>query len=200
MSLLKKISALAASGIALFAMSTAAQALSITPSTPGIVFTFIDPPANCAPGCVYTAFGLVNDGSLQQLYKAEVGNEDNPATTEEGSFAGSYGTEFFNTSLDPEDATISYTGGSAITCGVCYLVIKDGRTNPNYYFFDLTAAGWNGTDSIILTGFWEERGAISHVAIWGSSNDRSVPEPGTLGLLGLGLAGIAAGIRRRRKH
>ncbi|MEX1995085.1 MAG: PEP-CTERM sorting domain-containing protein [Steroidobacteraceae bacterium] len=29
---------------------------------------------------------------------------------------------------------------------------------------------------------------------------KSVPEPGTIGLLNLGLAGIAAGICGRRKH
>lgn len=196
---IQRIAGFAAGAVALFAFSMAAQALSLTPSSPGIISAYIDPPRNCEPGCVYGAFDLVNDGSLQLLYKADVGNRDAPATTESGSFAGSYGTVFANTSLDPEDATISFTGGSAITCGVCYLVIKDGRTNPNYYFFDLTAAGWNGTDSIILTDFWVGGGAISHVSIWGVS-ERSVPEPGTLGLLGLGLAGMAAGMRRRRKH
>lgn len=98
-----------------------------------------------------------------------------------------------------QNSTISFDGGSAITCGVCYLVIKDGNHNPSYYFFDLTAAGWNGTDDIIMTGFWPGPGAISHVAIWGVSERNSVPEPGTLGLLGLGLAGMAAEMRRRRR-
>ncbi|MBM5812866.1 MAG: PEP-CTERM sorting domain-containing protein [Gammaproteobacteria bacterium] len=34
------------------------------------------------------------------------------------------------------------------------------------------------------------------VEIWGVR--RSVPEPGTLGLIGLGLAGIGLGLRRRK--
>ncbi len=196
---LQKFAAIAASAFALFTLSTAAQALSLTPTSPGVISAYIFPPRNCEPDCIYSAYGLTNDGSFQLLYKADVGNRDAPATVESGSFAGSYSSVFTNSSLDPEDATISFTGGSAISCGVCYLVIKDGNTNPNYYFFDLAAAGWNGTDDIILTDFWIGRGAISHVAIWGVPG-RSVPEPGTLGLLGLGLAGIAAGMRRRRKH
>lgn len=196
---IQRIAGFAAGAVALFAFSMAAQALSLTPSSPGMIGIYINPPSNCEPGCIYDAFGLTNDGSLELLYKADVGDEDAPATIESGGFAGSYNTVFSNSAFDPEDATISFTGGSAITCGVCYLVIKDGNTNPNYYFFDLTAAGWNGTDSIILTDFWIGRGAISHVAIWGAS-ERSVPEPGTLGLLGLGLFGMAAGMRRRRKH
>ena len=116
-----------------------------------------------------------------------------------GSFAGTYDTVFSNTSLDPQDATISYTGGDQIVCGVCYLVIKDGNRNPSYYFIDLALLGWDGVEAIELVGFWPGDGAISHVAIWGSS-DRSVPEPGTLGLLGIGLAGMGIGLRRRRKQ
>lgn len=198
MKLFSKLVAIAAAGIGLVALSAPAQALTITPSTVGVIPANLGP-SNCTPACVYAAFGLVNDGSLTLLYKADVGNATNPATVESGTFAGSYNTVFANTSLDPEDATISYTGGAAISCGVCYLVIKDGNNNPSFYFVDLTALGWNGTDPIILEDFWIGRGAISHVAIWGVPNS-SVPEPGTLGLLGLGLAGIGIGMRRRRRQ
>lgn len=193
-----KLVAIAAAGIGLVALSAPAQALTITPATVGIIPANLGS-SNCEPACVYAAFGLVNDGSLTLLYKRDVPGRNDPIGVESGTFAGSYDTVFANTSLDPQDATISYTGGAAISCGVCYLVIKDGNQNPSYYFFNLTAAGWNGTDPIILEDFWPNNGAISHVAIWGAS-ETSVPEPGSLGLLGLGLAGMGIGMRRRRKQ
>jgi len=198
MKLLSKLIAIATAGVGLLALAVPALALTITPSTVGIIPANLGP-SNCEPGCVYSAFGLVNDGSLTLLYKRDVPGQNDPIGVESGSFAGSYHTVFANTALDPEDATISYTGGSAITCGVCYLVIKDGNQNPSYYFINLTALGWDGTETIYMQDFWVGRGAISHVAIWGASGT-SVPEPGTIGLLGLGLAGMGIGLRRRRKQ
>jgi hypothetical protein len=188
MKFLTKIAAVAA----LLGFAGAAQALTITPTTAGIIPADLGS-ANCESGCVYDAFGLTNDGSLELLYKANV---EGP---EEGSFAGSYETTFSNTAEDPSDALIEYISGASINCGVCYLAIKDGNQNPSYYFFDLTAAGWDGVEDIILSGFWPDQGSISHISIWGSSGDTSVPEPGTLALLGLGLAGMGFAKRRRRK-
>lgn len=186
---------------ALVLTAVPAQALILTPTTAGMLSGNLGP-SNCEPGCVYDAFGLLNDGSLSLLYKADVGNATSPATVYSGTFAGSYTTVFSNTAFDPENATISYVSPMpAITCGTCYLVIKDGNATPSYYFYNLSLApGWNGTDDIIMTGFWPGsgplNGAISHVAIWGAST-ASVPEPGLLALMGIGLTGMGIGLRRR---
>jgi hypothetical protein len=123
--------------------------------------------------------------NLTLLYKAEVGGGESGLTS-------SYETTFSNTTTDPANFLIDYISGTSISCPTCILVVKDGRNDPSQYLFNL--GSWNGTTDIVGTGFWPNQGGISNVAIWGTST--SVPEPTTLLLLGVGLAGI--GIYRRK--
>jgi hypothetical protein len=166
--------------------STASATIILTPSTSGVIGGYGYGPSNCEPNCVYNTFETSN---LSLLYKADVGGADS------GSYAAFYDTQFLNSDTDPSGALISFLGGSSITCPSCYLAIKDGNSSPGYYFFNLAA--WDGQEDISLANFWPQRGAISHVSIWGTSTPTSVPEPATMGLLGLGL--LALGLGRRRK-
>lgn len=127
-----------------------------------------------------------------ELYKSEVGGG------EFGALAGSYETSYFNTETDPEDATITYTGGSFITDNP-FLLVKDGNQEPAWYLFDLggLGLGWDGMETLDLKNFWLDNGAISHVTLYGGSNP--VPEPASMVLFGIGLLGIAGLGRRTRK-
>ena len=162
------------------------------------------------PSSTYSHSGPENDqnaidaeilqyiGISVELYKAEVGQGDS------GLLANSYSTSFNNTPSDPSDATITYGSGDFVG-QPAYLLVKDGKHNPGWYLFDLTGPPpsadpplyWNGTETIQLSGFWPDQGAISHVSLYGA---RSVPEPATMLLFGTGILFVGVFGRKRFKQ
>jgi hypothetical protein len=178
--------------VAMLAVAVSASAVTITPSTV-VQWTGVLP-GNPNASDVAAAVGY--SGTLALLYNQDQGDEP----VDSGSYAGSYSTTFANTPTDPEDATITYGSGPSISGSPLYLLVKDGEAHtPVWYIFDLLNLdsngdnvvdySWNGTDTIMLDGFWPNQGAISHVSIFGPSN--GVPDGGlTAMLLGFGVLGM----------
>jgi hypothetical protein len=168
---------------ALLAFAAQAHALAITPATlPQYTGT------QTSQNEIDTAIALYLGNSIE-LYKQNVGG------SEEGALAGSYVTTFSNTPSDPSGALIHYVGGAYVG-PTAFLLVKDGNHSPAWYLFNLTVAGWNGTEDLVLSEFWPARGAISHVTLYGA---QAVPEPATMLLLGVGLIGLAGYGRKRFK-
>jgi hypothetical protein len=179
MKILKHIAVAAA---VLMFLSTAAMAdLVITPTTGQIdVSRWEGDETSQAEinGIIFSIF----QGSPVLLYK-----DDTPST----SLFSSYSTTL---NSDNSGGTIEWIGGP-FAGGQVYLLVKDGAHSPGWYLFDLTALGWDGKETLALSGFWPGQGAISHLAIYGTT---SVPEPTTLLLLGAGLLGVGILSRKLR--
>jgi len=157
-------------------ISLNAHALSITPATLP-QWTGTDN-SNLSAEQISAIVGV----TVGEVYKQNVGG------SEEGSFAGSYTTTFSNTPTDPSDALIDYISGPSITGSSIFLYVKDGNHNPAFYIFNIT--GWNGTDDIVLSGFWPNQGAISHVTILTGGGTRVPDAGGTLALLGIAIGSL----------
>jgi len=179
--------------VALFAVlalvsAPSAEALNITPTSPSLIGVTDYTSTIDTPEEWWAAFKIAPEPVLS--YKSEVVTGTTTGVgNDTGPFASSYQTVFSNTLADPSDALIQYLGGSVMGCSACYLLVKDGNNSPAQYLFSL--AGWDGIETISLSGFWPKQGAISNVAIY-----NAVPEPATLGLLAAGMT--MAALRRRR--
>ena len=191
----KFIICLGGAAVVLGLFSAPVFALSITPTSGMLNITRWESNdnSNCNAACVSTLTGMPN---LVEVYKQDQGDEP----TDTGALAGSYSTTFANLVSDPQDATITYGVGNSLDCPnlACKLVVKDGKNTPAIYAFDLNALGWNGTETLNMTGFWPNQGAISHVALYSGSGE-PIPEPSTMLLFGTGLAGLVAWRYRKQK-
>lgn len=165
-------------------MTLSAHALSITPaSLPQFTGN------QTSQSQIDVAIAPIIGGASFQ-YKQNVGG------AELGPLAGSYETTFSNSASDPSDALIHYVGGQNVG-SPAWLLVKDGNQSPAWYLFNLTALAWNGTDDLVLTGFWPAQGAISHVSLYGTA----VPDgAATAVLLGMGLLGLVTLSRKTGKR
>lgn len=186
-----------------FGVATSAHALNLTPfAAPDYSTTWASTDLNNLQQA--TVEGIVGVSPLALAYKQDQGG------AESGDAAAYYTTTFTYESMgDATSATITWDGGLFISCGNCFLIVKDGKhdaDNPPpwpQYIYDIS--GWNGQEIITLSGFWPGPGAISNVAIWNDAYNGGgatlVPEADTYAMLlaGLGLVGFAARRKLRKQ-
>jgi hypothetical protein len=127
-------------GVALSMAGLQAQALVITGADCGTTLTCwpgpSGPPANNPT--VADIEAITGSTNLIQLYKSDVSGSTGFGL-DSFVFASSYDTVFANSAADPQDALISYISGATINCPECFLLVKDGASDPNWYLFDITS-------------------------------------------------------------
>jgi hypothetical protein len=172
---------LTAAAVMVLGLSVQAQALNIAPGDAILQ-------GNQTGNSEILAFLAGSGYTLTSAYKQDVGGGETGET-----YKNSYSTTF-SPSSNPTGFTITYGSGPFIG-PTAYLVVKDGNQTPAWYFFNLTALGWNGTEQLVGSGFWEgTTGSISHVEIL--TGPVTVPDGGSMAmLLGLALMGLATARR-----
>jgi hypothetical protein len=127
---------------------------------------------------------LFLNGAGSDYQFASKSDDSNPYNLTYGNGTWSFDSSFWD---DYSDAALGFKFGT-------------GNTPDEWFVFslqDLVSSGewafFYGTDNANTTG-----GGLSHMNLYGKEGSVSVPEPGTIALLGLGLVGLT--LTRRKKN
>jgi hypothetical protein len=144
----------------------------------------------------------VDSAQVSSCLGAGTGNVNgNPATddflTGEGSGLGLVGIGLASYTQSGTTGTFSFSSSLWDTWSEIAIGFKFGTgNNPDEWFV-------YALNPLISSGSWQfvnvfgRGGGLSHIQLYGTPGGTSVPEPGTLALLGIGM--LAAGVARRRK-
>ena len=189
---LKTLAAVTTLGVALFALSAPASAAPVFCAGESATLNYMSIDDSQVSACLLSGAGAGQAGNIGQaaqhdpfLNSAAGAGYTNVSADYVLSFNAGAGTWSFSASAwdDYAELAIGFkfgTGGHPDEWFVYSL--QDLVSSGDFDFFNIGGTG----------------GGLSHIVLY-AGEERTVPEPGTLALLGLGLAGMGFATRRRRK-
>lgn len=150
-------------------------------------------------GCLVTDVtnGGVSANSCEGLFTGSGGGQN----VDLDDILGLYGSGFSLLGKSTESGPVSTLGNTWSASGLdgyseFVVALKQATYWGSYYF--TPANGWSGTWSTSGWAIGQPAGGLSHLDVYVRGPVR-VPEPGTLALLGMGLLGLAASARRKKR-
>jgi len=184
---MNKLTSIAAAGLALVGLSTAVEAAPVYCTAVSTTLNYMGIDDSQVDACLLSGVGNIGQAA-----------HNDPFLLNAAGAGWTNISDDFTMAFSQEDGTWSFDASAWSQYANLAIGFKFGTGNHPDEWFVFSVA------DLVSSGQWAffnvggRGGGLSHLVLYGSG-ERSVPEPGTLGLLGLGLAGIGAAVRRRRR-